>query len=185
MLDYLPRRGVFLEIGGNDGYSQSNTYYLERHRGWSGILIEPQPKLHRIARVLRRRSQCFNYACVADESVTEVTLATNTDDLMAVTLGQQANANEAARIRGGRTIRVPATTISNLVDRAGTPPVDFMSVDVEGAELSVLGGLDLARHAPQWLLVETRYPEVVEELLQSHMTRLAQLSHHDYLWTRN
>ena len=41
----LPRMGTFLEVGGNDGYSQSNTYYLEKHRAWHGILIEPLPSL--------------------------------------------------------------------------------------------------------------------------------------------
>ena len=42
--------GVFLEAGGFDGYTQSNTYYLERHRGWHGILVEPVPELAAQAR---------------------------------------------------------------------------------------------------------------------------------------
>ena len=43
---HLTRRGgVFVEAGANDGYAQSNTYYFERMRGWSGVLIEPVPEL--------------------------------------------------------------------------------------------------------------------------------------------
>jgi hypothetical protein len=30
------RPGFFVEAGANDGYQQSNTYYLEHLRGWSG-----------------------------------------------------------------------------------------------------------------------------------------------------
>ena len=39
VFQYLPTEpGVFLEIGANDGFSQSNTYYLERVLGWRGVL---------------------------------------------------------------------------------------------------------------------------------------------------
>jgi len=44
------RRGVFVEVGANDGVAQSNTYFLGRRRGWTGILIEPVPWLAKIAR---------------------------------------------------------------------------------------------------------------------------------------
>src|SRR3954470_7529963 len=37
--------GYFVECGANDGYTQSNTYYLSRFRRWHGLLIEPIPML--------------------------------------------------------------------------------------------------------------------------------------------
>jgi hypothetical protein len=33
--------GFFVEIGANDGVTQSNTLYFEQFRQWSGILVEP------------------------------------------------------------------------------------------------------------------------------------------------
>ena len=39
--------GFFIEAGANDGFEQSNTYHLERWRGWSGVLVEPIPELYR------------------------------------------------------------------------------------------------------------------------------------------
>jgi len=50
---------------------------------------------------------------------------------------------------------VPARTLSSVLDEAGAPEIDFLSLDVEGFEPDVLRGLDLARHAPRWILVET------------------------------
>src|SRR3954462_334867 len=38
-------RGFFVEAGANDGVNFSNTYYLERARGWSGVLVEGIPDL--------------------------------------------------------------------------------------------------------------------------------------------
>lgn len=189
MLAHLPeRQGTFLEIGANDGYSFSNTYYLERRRGWSGILIEPQPNLARICRRVRPRSQCFNFACVDDPGLTEVRLISPDSDLMAVTLGQQSADDERSRLPdgpGSKVAVVPATTLSRVIDDAGSPSIDFMSIDVEGAEMAVLGGLDWARHTPQYLLVETDYPEKVDELVGERMSRIAQLSRHDHLWQTN
>src|SRR5215208_4978314 len=60
---HLPERGgVFVEAGAFDGYEQSNTYFLERFRGWRGVLVEPVPELYREARLNRTRSQVFNCA---------------------------------------------------------------------------------------------------------------------------
>jgi hypothetical protein len=36
--------GFFVELGANDGIRQSNSLYLERHRQWRGLLIEPIPE---------------------------------------------------------------------------------------------------------------------------------------------
>ena len=55
--------GTFLEIGANNGYSQSNTYYFEKIRRWKGILIEPIPQLYEECVKRRKRSHVFNYAC--------------------------------------------------------------------------------------------------------------------------
>ena len=45
---YLPyKNGFFIEVGANDGFAQSNTYYFERFLKWRGILIEPIPELYR------------------------------------------------------------------------------------------------------------------------------------------
>jgi hypothetical protein len=62
--------GLFLEAGGNDGYSQSNTYYLERFMGWRGILVEPIPRLFKQYQRERSRSSVFNFALVADSKLT-------------------------------------------------------------------------------------------------------------------
>ena len=49
--------GIFVEAGAFDGYGGSNTYWFERFRGWTGVLIEPTPELAARARKGRPRSQ--------------------------------------------------------------------------------------------------------------------------------
>ena len=38
------RDGFYIEAGANDGLNQSNTVFFERHRGWTGLLVEPLPR---------------------------------------------------------------------------------------------------------------------------------------------
>ena len=54
-LDY--RDGFFIEAGANDGLTQSNTYWLERFRGWRGLLVEGLPDLAAACRRNRPRSR--------------------------------------------------------------------------------------------------------------------------------
>lgn len=185
VFQYLPTEpGVFLEIGANDGFSQSNTYYLERVLGWHGVLIEPVPALYRACRRLRKRSVTFNRACVGPDGPAEIQVALL--GLMSVTLGLQDGGEETGRLgrRVPKTIGVPTATLSELIDQAGEKAVDFMSVDVEGAELAVLSGLDLRRHTPGFLLVETKHPDEVARLLGRHMEFVEALSEHDFLYRR-
>src|ERR1700686_634655 len=54
---YLPERGgTFVEAGAFDGYWGSNTYWFERFRDWSGVLVEPLPEMAERARRERPRS---------------------------------------------------------------------------------------------------------------------------------
>ena len=40
---HLPDTGTYIEAGALDGFEFSNTYYLDRVRGWKGLLVEPNP----------------------------------------------------------------------------------------------------------------------------------------------
>jgi hypothetical protein len=35
--------GYYVELGANDGVTQSNSLYFEKHRSWCGVLVERSP----------------------------------------------------------------------------------------------------------------------------------------------
>jgi FkbM family methyltransferase len=197
LAEHLPQRGgVFVEAGAYDGYWQSNTYWLERFRGWSGVLVEPVPELAALARRERPDSTIFQCALVGAESgVTTVEmLFGGTMSMVRGAWGSdEAELARAVEGLGGgrarlREITVPARTLTSLLDEAGVGDFDFLSLDVEGHELDCLRGLDLSRHAPRVAMIEivdaTEKLSEVQAILGAGYRMVAQLSSWDYLFER-
>jgi FkbM family methyltransferase len=194
---YLPERdGYFVEAGAFDGFLQSNTYYFERIKGWTGLLIEPVPEYFEACQRERPASRVFNCALVASEEVATVSLRVGT--LMSVVEGAQGSAeadraHAEAGTRGGREasydVEVPGRTLSSVLDEVGAGEVDLFVLDVEGYEPEALAGLDLARHAPRFLLIEMLDPERtrsrIDDLIRGRYEYLEQLSPHDHLYRRS
>ncbi|MFM7438011.1 MAG: FkbM family methyltransferase, partial [Snowella sp.] len=63
---YFPyKNGFFIEVGANNGFFQSNTYYFAKFRKWKGILIEGIPELYQECLLERPESKVFNNALVS------------------------------------------------------------------------------------------------------------------------
>ncbi len=51
-------------------------------------------------------------------------------------------------------VAVAGRTLNSVLDEVSPPRFDLLVLDVEGYEVEVLRGLDLARHAPRFALIE-------------------------------
>lgn len=187
------RGGVFVEAGANDGYAQSNTYYFERMRGWSGVLIEPVSELAHHCRGIRRRSKVFQCALV-DRAYEGDTVPLHSAGLMSTVEGalgdgsRQSSHLERAldvqKLEGVEAVRAPARLLSDVLDDAGVEGIDLLSLDVEGYEPQALGGLDWDRHAPTWICIEMNHPEAIEAALADRYELVEELTERDRLYRR-
>jgi FkbM family methyltransferase len=180
---------VFVEAGSHDGYTQSNTYHLERSRGWSGVLVEAVPELQAKCARRRPRSRVVNCALVG-ATRSEESVAVQFGDLMS-TVGEDgghAAGGLAVTGRRGYSVRVPARTLSSVLEQAGVSAVDLLVLDVEGHELEVLSGLDLDRHAPRFMLVEAlqraAQQPAIDAALAPRYEFVEALSEYDLLYRR-
>ncbi|XP_018010977.2 uncharacterized protein LOC108668302 [Hyalella azteca] len=57
----------FFEVGALTGESLSNTLYLERNLGWTGVLMEPTPVSYHVLKNKNRRSHIMR-ACLAPDT---------------------------------------------------------------------------------------------------------------------
>ncbi|WP_181183932.1 FkbM family methyltransferase [Prosthecodimorpha hirschii] len=168
---YMPyKNGVFIEAGANDGVTQSNTWYFENYLEWSGLLVEPLPRLAKLAAKFRRTP------------VANVALGRPEDDGATIHLRDDDLMSRVTQSMSEASVAVTARSLSALLDEHGLKHIDLLSLDVEGFELSVLAGLDIDRHAPKFILVETAQPEAVQSQLGERYELRDKLSFHDYLF---
>ncbi|HYZ30746.1 MAG TPA: FkbM family methyltransferase [Crenalkalicoccus sp.] len=187
--------GFFVELGANDGVAQSNTLYFERYRGWRGVLVEPTP--HNFLRCLANRSpetKVFCCACTAfDYPDRFVEIAYS--NLMSTPIGLESDiADPQAHAEEGRqflpvsdrpfSFGAVARPLNDVLLEAGAPPVmDLLSLDVEGAEIDVLKGLDHGRFRFRYICIECRsLPKVGAYLAAQGYELVERVSHHDYLF---
>lgn len=139
-------RGYFVEVGAYDPIFQSQTHHLELV-GWDGLLIEPVPDLaDNLAR--GRRAKVRQCACVAPADAVHGRVGL---------LERRGNSTvhfDPHKVVNETVIEVPAATLDTVLDEAGVERVDFLSVDVEGAEPDVLRGITLSRYKPRLVLVD-------------------------------
>lgn len=158
----LMRRGYFVDVGAHDGLSISNTVLLERRFAWTGVCIEANPTTFKELRK-NRRCHCVN-ACL-DEAPREVEFEVN--DVFGGIVDAQEESG-ATQARSGRMIKVKTRTLTDVLDECGAPrEIDYMSVDVEGAEDRVFRGLDLDKYVVKAMTIE-RPSDQTEQLLHRY-----------------
>jgi FkbM family methyltransferase len=151
--------GFYVDVGANDPDidSVTRTFY---ERGWRGINIEPLAS--NFTRLKKRRPHDVNLHLAAGEQDGSITF---------YEIGKwhgysTTDAGIAAQHRrdGLKVVehKTPLRRLASILQEyAKGKSIDFLSVDVEGTELSVLAGADLKRHRPKVILAESRLPVTV------------------------
>jgi FkbM family methyltransferase len=156
--------GVCVEVGANDGVTLSNTYHFEK-LGWRCILVEPNPALCREIHLRRgERTTLFECAASTSNGTAMLHMGGGTDDLYS------SLESVESETEGGKFIDVtaPTRTLDSMLEEAGVGEIDFISIDVEGHEILVLGGFDLNRWKPRIVLLEDN-KDLSDDTVCQHM----------------
>jgi FkbM family methyltransferase len=157
--------GTFVDIGAHDGITYSNTYYLEQVRGWTGIAVEPHPAVYKM---LRENRNCRTVnACVGARSGTKIFLAISGYCEMLSGVMDEYHPDHLARIdaeisrHGGSrtTYEIECLTLNDIFGTYGVREIDYMTIDVEGSELSILQAIDWTRVRIKVIGVENNYQD--------------------------
>lgn len=164
----LHRSGYYVELGAHDGAYSSNSYYFELRKGWKRVLIEPSPNLYLSCKKRRSAENYFRCpACVPFEYVDDF-VPMEYADAMTTSPGLNLELNDAEQFKKARTknlqskeeifkFAAKAETLTSILNDARAPKIiDFLSLDVEGAELDVLKGVDFFSYQFKYMVIETR-----------------------------
>jgi len=150
--------GTFLDIGARCGIVNSNTVALERYFEWSGQLIEPHRESAMKAKSVRK-SPVLACACSDETGMLEF-----------VEFGEEPGHSRLQKDFKGRAspedverYSVQVTTVAEICSSNNYQHIDYLDIDVEGGELSVLKGTDLGHVSFNLIGVET-HPTAFDEV---------------------
>lgn len=168
------KNGVFVEVGALDGICGSNTYFFEKERSWTGLLIEPNPiefkKLEKIDRELSIKENC----AISNEEGDINFLSIEGPCNVLSGILEFYNENHLSRINRelesyksyeeghelyskSETIKMKALKLQTLFDKYNLVDIDLISIDVEGAEMNVLESIDYTKTNITCFLIENNY----------------------------
>ena len=156
--------GIFIDIGAADGIELNNTYFFEKFKGWNGICIEPSPSYFL---ELQKNRNCILENCAISDIMEENIDFCEIRGYASMLSGCLAHYDERhvdridkeIKIYGGEKIvsKVKCKKLQDILDKNNISIIDYCSIDVEGAELSILKTIDFSKTTILSFSIENNY----------------------------
>jgi FkbM family methyltransferase len=141
------KNGYFLDLGALDGMRMSNTYLLERRYQWSGICVEANPDYFKEL-TKNRRVKCVNICLSSDETTVDFAKR-------GVLSGMVSTTDNFEEGESYEVIKMKSMTLDTLLRTENAPKeIDYLSIDIEGAEEKVLGNFNFDKYRFKCITIE-------------------------------
>lgn len=148
--------GFYVDVGAGHPV-HSNVSFLYYLRGWSGITVEPNPWLAQLSEAVRPRDRRIEGVLGAEPGQAIYHLVEHLHGF-STTLESHAHAVQQKYGRPAKAFPVPVTTLDEICRKYAPAQIDFLKIDVEGAEQAVLQGNDWLRFRPKVIVAEALVP---------------------------
>jgi FkbM family methyltransferase len=143
--------GFYIDVGAGHPVADNVSFWFYE-RGWSGIVVEPQAQLAAQYRYVRPRDICVSSLVGSAAGEAEFYVF---DRLHGLSTTVASYAQGGAKFGDDyRVERTPVTTLAALCEQHSVGEIDFLKIDVEGAEGDVLAGNDWRRYRPKIVVAE-------------------------------
>lgn len=167
-------RGTFVDIGAHNGISLSNTFFFEKELNWTGLCIEPNPRLYNI--LCENRSSININGCAWYENDVKIfRLIEGYSEMLSGILDSydQKHIDRIERECIDKNskyidVEVQCYDINKLLIDNKLKNIDLVSIDTEGSEYEILKCIDYDLINIGVIVVENNYKENnVENFLKS------------------
>jgi len=162
--------GYFVDLAANDAMALSNSLMLERDFDWDGVCIEANAQYH-VGLSRRRCHQVF----AAVGSPTNTLVKFTSRGVFGGIIGNATDNHNGGRGRVETFYLVALTDILRMVNAPSV--IDYLSLDVEGAESMVMKDFAWDNYTISVLTVERPKPELRRMLRQNGYEFLRRNSH--------
>jgi len=143
------KNGFFIDVGANDGVSLNNTLYFEKNNNWTGINVEPIKNV--FVKLLMNRSTNINLnvaVCNIDGETEFLCNSGYTEMISGIKdtfdSRHMKRLNYENEVTGASTelINVKTKRLETICDENNITHVNYLSIDVEGAEYEVIKSIN-------------------------------------------
>ena len=153
------KNGFFLEIGAYDGIEGSNCFHFEKFLNWNGIAFEPSKVQYE---KLKNNRNCKILNKAMSNSVVEVDFVEVIEGLTQMSGIKNENYTAENIIKkNGQSKTEISKIITTTFDQevSSDQEIDYLSIDIEGGELSVLETIDFEKYTIKVVSVENNLPD--------------------------
>lgn len=158
----------FIDLAANDALELSNTLKLEAD-GWRGLCIEPNPIYW--FRLAHRKCDIVG-AFVGGHDLELVDVSLANEELGGI-IGKEMD-NKRRNSKSLSESRYTVSLLTVFKDFRVPKTIDYMSLDIEGAETLVMQSFPFDEYIVKFLTIERPKPEL-QALLKSHGYKLVQM----------
>jgi FkbM family methyltransferase len=165
------RNGTYLEIGVHDGENANNTVMMDQEYGWSGVCIDPF-----MDNMENRSCQKFYVALGSEPGEAEFRYGENGEHSVFAGLDKFATTDDNKMHKDTvghfEMKKVPVCTPEDVFAEANLPStIDYMSLDVEGAEMDILRSFPFDKYCVKYATIETNNDKEKEKEMEEFMTQ--------------
>ncbi len=166
------KNGFFVDLAATDGVHENNTFFLEKKLHWKGICIEPNKKFFKKLKK-NRNASCF---CeVIDNKVKEINFFPNKG--IGGIIGDEYDNNYKKRekilnkaFEEKKIEKRKTKTLKDILLACNAPKViDYLSLDVEGAEENIIEGFPFDEYKILSMTIERSTPKINKILKENDM----------------
>ena len=148
--------GSYIDIGaGHPVYDNvSFAFYL---RGWRGVTVEPNPWLAQLSEAVRPLDVRIQ-SLIGEKPGNATYYLVEDFHGLSTTIENHARAARSEFGKRSQAMTMPVTTLQALCEQYAPSAIDFLKIDVEGAEREVLLGGDWGCFRPKVVILEALAP---------------------------
>ena len=178
VLDYFKNKknGFYVDVGCYHPIHRNNTYLLHK-KNWNGINIDTSQLSIDLFDYMRPKD--LNYTCAISNKNELIKLFYQKElSQLSTTERDQAETVFQGNIKEKE---VQAFTLDEILnrDKYKNSKIDFLDIDVEGADLKVLEGLSFDKFKPELVCVEIH----AKEIKQSDIYKFLADKNYELLWS--
>jgi FkbM family methyltransferase len=167
------KNGFFMDIGAHDGIDINNTLYFTQVNGWKGVNVEANKEVYN--KLVVNRPESINLLCaVSNTDGTAEFIVNKGYTEMLSGLKNNYDPRHIERIRNENLQHNVITTsvitetkrIETICDEYNIKNINYLSIDVEGAEFDVIKSINFSKVFIDVIGFENNYEDISAHIIK-------------------